>query len=206
MPVQVADLQASPPPVISPAAGSYTSSQTISISTTLTGTIHYTVDGTSPTASSPVYSGSFTLSGDALVSAVVINGGVVVSQTVSSQYFINDSSQTGLPPAPTGLTVTPSSGQIDVSWTLSGADDYSLIGVYRSSDGGVTYQLVAILPSSATSYDDPNVQAGTSYQYYVATINDSGQSDTSASSSVNPTTPTPLTITLTTPSGATPLP
>jgi alpha-tubulin suppressor-like RCC1 family protein len=207
VPVQVADLQDSPAPVISPPAGSYTSSQSISISTTLSGTIHYTLDGTTPTASSPTYTGTFTLSGDALVSAVVINSGSAISATASSQYFIDDSEETGLPTVPTGLTVTPvSSSQIDLSWTLLGTVDYSLIGVYRSSDGGATYQLVAILGSSATSYDDTSVQVGSNYQYYVATINDSGQSDTSTSSSVTPTAPTSLEITLTTPSGAEPLP
>ena len=50
----------------------------------------------------------------------------------------------------------------------------------------MTYQLIAVLSPSTTSYVDSSVVTGTNYQYYVATINDSGQSDTSVSSSVTP--------------------
>jgi len=51
-------LPAAATPVITPAAGSYTSAVSVAISTpTLGATIHYTTNGDTPTPSSPVYGG-----------------------------------------------------------------------------------------------------------------------------------------------------
>ena len=45
-------------PTFNPAAGSYSTAQTISMTTTTTGaTIYYTTDGTTPTTSSTLYLG-----------------------------------------------------------------------------------------------------------------------------------------------------
>jgi Chitobiase/beta-hexosaminidase C-terminal domain/Fibronectin type III domain len=194
-------------PVISPAAGFYSSAQTISISSGLsTGTIHYTIDGTDPTAASPTYTGSFSLSGSALVSAAVFINGNLASPVASSQFYINDTGNTGLPPAPTGLSVSAvSDSEIDLSWSLASLQTYSQVYVYRSTNGGA-YELVGVLSSNATSFADTNVTPGNSYTYEVGTLNQAGVSATSASSSVSPTAVPTLTITVTTPSGAVPLP
>jgi hypothetical protein len=192
---------------ITPSGGSYTSSQTVSMTTAISGgTIHYTVDGTQPTVNSPTYSSSITISADALVQAVVTVGGVVASPVAGAQYYINDSGETGLPITPTSFTATSiSSTETDLAWTLTGMVNYSAINVYRSTNGGA-YVLIAVLPPTATSYDDLSVVAGNSYTYEIGTLNQSGVSDTSASSSITPPAGTTLTITVTTPSGAVALP
>jgi hypothetical protein len=194
-------------PVITPAAGSYSSAQTISISSGVsTGTIHYTLDGTDPTASSPTYTGPFSLSGRALVKAAVFINGNLASPVASSQFYINDTGDTGLPPAPTDLTVTAeSASEIDLGWGLASLQTYSQLYVYRSTNGG-TYELIAVLGPHATGYADTNVTTGNSYTYEVGTLNQAGVSDTSASSAVNPDTVSTFTITVTTPSGATNVP
>jgi hypothetical protein len=192
---------------ISPSGGSYTSSQTVSMSTAISGgTIHYTVDGSQPTASSPTYTSSITVSASALVQAVVTVSGTIASPVVAAQYYINDSGDTGLPIAPTSLTATSISGtETDLAWTLSGMVDYDAINIYRSTNGG-SYVLIDVLDPTATSYADLSVIAGNSYTYEVGTLNQSGVSDTSASSAITPPASTTLTITVTTPSGATSLP
>jgi Chitobiase/beta-hexosaminidase C-terminal domain len=194
-------------PTITPAAGSYTSAQTISITAPLSGgVIHYTLDGSVPTVDSPTYTGTFTISSSALVQAAFFLNGQIASAVASAQYYINDTGETGLPVTPTDLTVTSVSGsETNLTWELSGTVNYSAIDVYRSTNGGA-YVLVAVLDPTATSYSDQNVVAGDSYTYEVGTVNVFGISDTSASSSVTPPTTTALTITVTTPSGATPLP
>ena len=49
-------------PTFSPAAGSYASAQSVTISTATGGaTIYYTLDGSTPTTSSAVYSGAITV-------------------------------------------------------------------------------------------------------------------------------------------------
>jgi hypothetical protein len=195
-------------PTISPAAGNYSSTQSVTISTTLTsGTIHYTIDGTTPNAGSPTYSSAISVSASALVQAAVFNAsGQRESQMASSQFYINDTGDTGLAGAPTGLTVTTISGkEVDLAWTDASFLNYSQIYVYRSTNGGA-YQLISVLDPSATSFNDTTVTGGNTYTYEIGTTNQSGTSLTSASSSVNPTYPTPVTISVTTPSGAIALP
>ena len=64
-------------PVISPVTGSYTGTQTVSITDATAGvTVYYTVDGSSPTNASTVYSGSFFVSTTTTVKAIAYLSGV----------------------------------------------------------------------------------------------------------------------------------
>lgn len=76
-------------PVITPETGTYeTRPQTVSITCSTAGaTIHYTTDGTTPTTSSPVYTGSFDVRKNTTVQAIAvatIDGNTVVSRVASS--------------------------------------------------------------------------------------------------------------------------
>lgn len=51
-------------------------------------TIHYTVDGTEPTADSPVYSAPFRLEDDAVVRAIAVKDGLVPSFPFYGEYFV----------------------------------------------------------------------------------------------------------------------
>jgi Domain of unknown function (DUF1929)/Legume lectin domain/Chitobiase/beta-hexosaminidase C-terminal domain/PKD domain len=77
-------------PTFSPAAGSYSSTQTVSISTTSPAptTIHYTTDGTAPTANSPVYSGPITVSATETVKAYATKSGYFDSNVGTAAYTI----------------------------------------------------------------------------------------------------------------------
>jgi alpha-tubulin suppressor-like RCC1 family protein len=197
-------------PTISPNGGSFTSTQSVTLSAgSYPGSaIHYTMDGTSPTINSPTYSGPIFLSASALVSAATFGSdGTQLSGISSAQFYVNDPESTGDPTAPTSLTVTAvSPTELDLSWQLNGLINYSSIDVYRSSDGGATYQLIAVLNATATSFDDTNAQSGVNYQYIIGTSNSNGVTSSAASSPTQSTAPGALNITITTPSGATPLP
>jgi len=77
-------------PVISPAAGTYTSARTVSISCSSAGAvIRYTVDGSLPTESSgTVYSASFTVSSDTVVNAIAYRTGWETSGITTVEYII----------------------------------------------------------------------------------------------------------------------
>ena len=63
-------------PVISPNGGTIRTATTVTITCSTSGaTIYYTVDGTTPTSSSTVYSGSFTVSATTTVKAIAIKSG-----------------------------------------------------------------------------------------------------------------------------------
>jgi formylglycine-generating enzyme required for sulfatase activity len=76
-----------PTPVISPAGGTYTESQTVTISCSLTGSeIRYTLDGTDPTQSSTLYQEPFSLSEPTTVKARAFYDGYNESKVVSVTY------------------------------------------------------------------------------------------------------------------------
>ncbi len=64
-------------PTFSPAPGTYTSVQTVTISDATPGaTIYYTTDGTTPTSSSTKYTGSITVSSSETINAVAVVSGL----------------------------------------------------------------------------------------------------------------------------------
>ncbi len=76
-------------PSISPATGTYTGTQQVTISDATSGaTIYYTIDGTVPTASSTPYTSAISISASATVQAIAILGGAS-SSIASSTLTIN---------------------------------------------------------------------------------------------------------------------
>lgn len=71
--------------------GNYASLITLKLDSDGIGTIHYTTDGTTPTAESPEFSGTIFLEvGENTISAVFINEFGVSGQVVTKNYFIED--------------------------------------------------------------------------------------------------------------------
>src|SRR5271166_4751288 len=67
-------------PAFAPAAGTYSNAQNVTISTATSGaTINYTVDGTMPTSSSPVYGGAIQVSASKTVRAIATASGLEAS-------------------------------------------------------------------------------------------------------------------------------
>lgn len=76
-------------PTFSPPGGAYTSAQTVTITTATSGaTIRYTVDGSTPTASSPLYSGPISVPTSRTINAIGIKAGLTNSSVASASYTI----------------------------------------------------------------------------------------------------------------------
>lgn len=87
-------------PTFSPAGGNYTSAQTVTISTSTAGsTIRYTVDGSTPTASSTLYSGPISVPTSRTINAIGLKSGLTNSAVGSASYTIGS--------VPTGCTTQP---------------------------------------------------------------------------------------------------
>lgn len=76
-------------PTFSPAAGTYTTAQNVTISCATTGaTIHYTTDGSVPTASSPTYSSAIPVSTTTTIKAIAVKSGMTNSFVAEAAYTI----------------------------------------------------------------------------------------------------------------------
>ena len=76
-------------PTFSPAGGSYTSAQSVTISTTTdAATIYYTTDGSTPTTSSNVYSSAIPVSTTTTIKAIAVRNGYDNSSVASATYTI----------------------------------------------------------------------------------------------------------------------
>jgi len=76
-------------PVFTPAPGTYTCAQTVTVSAATAGAvIYYTVDGTEPTTSSTPYSGAIAVSGSQVIEALAIAPGYSNSSLAKAGYII----------------------------------------------------------------------------------------------------------------------
>jgi hypothetical protein len=94
-------------PTFSPAAGTYTSAQSATISDITPGAvIYYTTNGTAPTTASPQYNAAITVGATETIEAIAVAPGYLPSTVASADYTIN------LPPATFTLAASPSSASI----------------------------------------------------------------------------------------------
>lgn len=101
-------------PTFSPAGGTYTSSQTVTISAEDGAAIYYTTDNTDPTTSSTKYSSALTISSTTTVKAIAVKEGVS-SSVASATYTIDDGGTT-----PTGVETTAEITSFDGLTVTSG--------------------------------------------------------------------------------------
>jgi hypothetical protein len=84
-----ATVQATPTPVISPAAGNYPSAQMVTLSdSAANASIYYTLDGTTPSSSSTLYTGAITVSTTTTVTAIAYMTGDLPSATAAGTFTI----------------------------------------------------------------------------------------------------------------------
>ena len=113
-------------PTFSLAPGTYTSTQTVSISDGTPGaTIYYTTNGTTPTTSSTEYTGAITVSSTETVEAVATVGDPTMSAVASATYVIE----------PPNISY-PSGGFQTSSFDLNGGAAITSGGLLQLTDGG----------------------------------------------------------------------
>ena len=141
-------------PVISPAGGEYESSVTVTIACATEGaTIHYTLDGTTPTEASAKYGAALTLTESATLKAVAVKeGNYTASQVVSASYTITQ-------PAPVQVAtpvISPAGGEYESSVTVSiacateGATIHYTLDGTTPTEASAKYSAALTLTESAT--------------------------------------------------------
>ena len=160
-------------PTFTPAAGTYNSIQSVTIScTTPEAVIHYTTNGSEPTADSPVYNGAITVAENMTIKAIALKDGWNPSQIATAEYVINLpklNAPTFNPPA--GTYTSAQSVEISAE---QGATIYYKIdnGTYQiySSPISVTGNCTITAYATKTGYTDSEEASATyTIKYPVAT-------------------------------------
>jgi uncharacterized delta-60 repeat protein len=130
-------------PTFSPNGGTYSTSQTVSLSTSTAGAeIHYTFDGSDPTTSHALYTGPFTISSTTTVKAKAFKSGMTASATASATFTIS-SGTAGAKFVYAGVDSATAG-----NWRGKyGADGYNVIGK------AVSYPVYAQVSASSAKQD-----------------------------------------------------
>jgi hypothetical protein len=169
-------------PQFLPIPGIYGSAQTVTItSSTPSATIYYTIDGSTPTTNSTLYSGPFTLpEATTTLKAIGVKAGLTNSSVQSGTYTVG-----AVPTAASGLGATAvSSSQINLTWNDNSGNETGF-RLERMVSGGV-WSTVTTLTQNATSYSNTGLAASTTYDYRVVAFNAVG--DGAASNTASATT------------------
>jgi hypothetical protein len=145
-------LQAAAMPTFSPGAGSYTASQSVSISGSTTGTtIYYSTDGSTPTTSSSVYSAPVAVKTTATLQAIAVGTGYTTSPTATAAYTI-----AAVLPAP---TFSVAAGTYATAQSVAISDATAGTTIYYTTNGTAPTTSSSVYSSSITVSTTETLQA-----------------------------------------------
>jgi hypothetical protein len=128
-------------PTFSPAAGTYASAQSITISDATAGaTIYYTTDGSTPTTSSTTYTGPISVASSLTIKAIATASGFSTSAVGSAAYVIQSAVATP--------TFSPAAGTYASAQSVTISDTTAGATIYYTTDGSTP-------TTASTSYTGP---------------------------------------------------
>jgi hypothetical protein len=175
-------------PAFSPAGGTYSGAQAVTLSTTTPGAaIHYTIDGTTPTAASATYTAQFTVSANMTVKAIAVASGYVSSDVGSATYVITAAvalrgialpgEVSALPTNGSGSSAlrsgalravrgTSLAGDLPIDSDYAKAESFKFVSERSLSQFDILNTIFNAM--AQTHYDDPAVLNGPAYSAMVA--------------------------------------
>ena len=144
-----------PAPTLSPTPGTYASSPWVTLSdSNAAAQIYYTIDGSTPTASSTLFTGALSLSATGMIRAVAIAGGVN-SQPVAGLYTIQ---QPAILLSPSRVSLAASQTQAYTA-TVVGASNPAVMWSLNPSVGSISAAGVYTAPAALASTQTVTVTA-----------------------------------------------
>jgi len=171
-------------PVFSPAPGTYSSSQTVTISDATSGAvIYYTTNGTVPTTSSTKYTSAISVSATETIDAIAVATGYTQSSLANGPYTIGSAaikettlydfgSQTNDGKTPVGAIIQGSDGNFYGTTSLGGA--YGVGAVFKITPAGTESVLYSFSGTINGSLDGAEPEAalieGSDHNFYGTTF------------------------------------
>jgi hypothetical protein len=137
-------------PTLSPAAGTYTATQSVTISDTTSGaSIYYTTNGGTPTTASTLYTGAVTVSETESLKAIGTHSGDTNSSVGSAKYTIKVATP----------TLNPAAGTYTASQTVTISDTISGASIYYTTDGSTPTTASTLYASAVTVAETESLKA-----------------------------------------------
>jgi len=151
-----------PAPVLTPAAGKYTGTQTVTITDAAAGaTIYYTTNGTNPTTSSTPYTGPISVSATETIEAIAVAASEANSSLMSATYTITQAPATPvLTPAagtytgPQSVTITDATSGATIYYTINNTAPTTASSVYSGPinvSSSETIEAIAVVTGESSS-------------------------------------------------------
>ncbi len=150
-------------PAFSPIPGTYTSTRSVTLTdSTPDTTIYYTTNGTLPTTSSSLYSGSITVSSTETIEAIAAKSGYANSSVASATYTI--SATPAMPKFSVAAGTYTTTQTVSISDTTSGATIYYTKNGTTPTTSSTKYSGAITVSSTETleaiaTVDDPTMSA-----------------------------------------------
>jgi hypothetical protein len=155
-------------PVFSPVAGTYTSAQSVTITTTTSGaTIRYTTDGSTPSATAgTVYAGPISISATTTLKAIAYETGFTNSAVKSGTYSIKTIAPVFSPVAGTytsaqSVTITSATSGASINYTTDGTTPSETNGAGYSGPVSISANTTLKAIAYETGLADSSVTSGT---------------------------------------------
>ncbi len=165
-------------PTFSPAAGAYTSAQSVTISSATSGaTIRYTTDGSAPTTASPVYTGPINVTVSTTIKAIATKSGMTNSDAAAAAYTIS-----------AFRVLSPVNGQMitntrtpTLTWEAkAGAVKYEVwVNISRTdydwnASGNLLDRYTKVAEVTQTHVNAPSLVDRWTYKWYVVAVDGNG--------------------------------
>jgi len=132
-------------PIFTPAGGTYSSPQSVTLTSSTSGaSFYYTTDGTTPTVSSTLYSGPINISANTTLNAIAVKSGLTNSSVTSGNYIITCATP----------VLNPASGSYGSAQNVLMSTTTSGASIYYTTDGST--------PSASSTLYTGAVQVGIS--------------------------------------------
>ena len=146
-------------PTFSPAGGSYSSAQSVTISSaTSSASIYYTTDGSTPTTGSTLYTGAVSVSSSETINAIAVASGYTQSAVGTAAYTISSAVQqfsfSTFVSGDSSVLTTPRNAELSPPVMIVATDDHAAGGGWYNTQQTITsFQTeftFTIVPSTGT--------------------------------------------------------